>query len=124
MNGGHQLYKFTQHSLSYKGRITPWWSSVNLVIPGDTGLKLLLERSERLGVKPAEFARARNAVTNQWNSMSGLLIGRLIVPAYGFVGRVATQRMDEDPAYKNVKFIGGAIQIWIPNLTDSHIRKV
>ncbi|MFK7767233.1 MAG: hypothetical protein AB8B55_08420 [Mariniblastus sp.] len=121
LNSGHQLYKFTQYSLSHHGKVTPWWSSVKPVSANDTGLELLLQRSSNLGVSPAEFARARNAVTNQWNSMTGLLIAQLKVPVYGFVGGVAHQRLDEGDS--KVVFIGGAVQLWIPNLTPILIKK-
>lgn len=121
---GHQLYKFTQYELFDDGKASPWWSSVIPINSADTGLDVLLERAGRLQTTAAEFARARNAVTRQWNSMSGLLLAALTVPVYGFAGRVAHQPFDERAAYNNVVFIGGAIQLWIPNLTALHIRKL
>ena len=118
---GYEFYKFTQYPLSRHGEVTPWWSSVKPTGPKDTGLDILLERSERMAVNPTTFARARNAVTNQWNSMTGLLIAKLRVPVYGFVGYVRHQKMDE--GISNVVFIGGAVQVWIPNLTTAHIAR-
>ena len=56
--------------------------------------------------------------------MSGLLIATLQAPAWGFVGGVRHQPVDSSPEFKNVVHIGGAIQLWIPNLTPIHIRKV
>ncbi len=108
--------KFTDRPLVQStGRISPWWSSVEPIASGDTGLAGLLERAERLGVSREEFARARSAVTQQWNSMSGLMIIRLLVPAYGFVGRCAAQLVDEQSVYmRNVVFIGGAWQSICP----------
>jgi len=121
---GHRLYKFTQYELLHQGRATAWWSSVKPINSADTGLETLLERAARLGTSPAEFARARNAVTKQWNSMNGLLLAALTSPVYALVGRVAHQQFDERPEYSNVAFIGGAIQLWILNLTAQHIRKL
>src|SRR3989304_4523269 len=74
-----QLYKFSQYPLlGASGKITPWWSSVEPLGDGDPGLAEPLERAERLGVAPAEFARARSAVVKQWNSMSGLIVAQLL----------------------------------------------
>lgn len=121
---GTQLYKFTEHSL-YKadGTVTPWWSTVEPIDPTDTGLAVLLERSAALGVSPNEFARARSAVTQQWNSMTGLIIARLNVPAYGMAGRCSSQLYDNSPAFQNVRFIGGAWQVYIPNLTRDEVAE-
>lgn len=125
LQSGHQLFKFTQYALfGSSGEVTPWWSSVNPVTPSDSGLEMLLVRAARNGTTPADFARARNAVTNQWNSMSGLLIAKLRQPVYAFVGRVSGQRYDTRPAFRNVLFIGGAIQLWIPNLNFAQIGAV
>lgn len=117
----HLNYSIT---LFHNGKATPWWSSVVPINPADTGLDVLLERAARLKTSAASFARARNAVTQQWNSMSGLLVAETMTPVYAFVGRVAHQPYDERPEFSNVVFIGGAIQLWIPNLTASHVRGV
>jgi hypothetical protein len=117
-----ELYKFTQYGLFHNGHVSPWWSSVLPIDRNDTGLEELLERSGRLGTAAADFARARNAVTKQWNSMSGLLLAVLTSPVYAFVGRVRHQQYDNRPEFHNVVFIGGATQLWIPNLTAAQIR--
>jgi len=124
LHPGLQLYKFSQYDLFRDGKATAWWSSVEPMNNFDTGLEKLLERAEGTGRSQTEFARARNAVTHQWNSMSGLLLTSLMSPVYAFVGRVAAQPYDERSAYSNVVFIGGAVQLWIPNLTTSDIRKL
>lgn len=124
LSAGTQLYKFTEHSLfKSDGTVTPWWSTVEPIDPADTGLELLMERAAALGVKPNEFARARSAVTKQWNSMTGLIIAKLNVPAYGLVGRCSSQRFDDSPAFHNVRFIGGAWQVFIPKLTRNEITE-
>ena len=131
LHAKQQFYKFTDASLvrpprkpGDKPSVSPWWSAVEPIVEQDTGLQGLLDRADNLGVSPATFARARNAVTKQWNSMSGLVIMQLLTPAYGFVGGVAHQPIDERKDYKNVVFIGGAIQVYIPSLGPSQVRKV
>lgn len=122
---GRELYKFTQHPLYSEVGVTPWWSAVVPVLPGDTGLDQLLKRAEHSGNTGSELSRARNAVSHAWkNTMSGLLRAKLTSTVFGFAGRVAHQPYDDDPAKKNVFFIGGAIQLWIPNLSAATIRPV
>jgi hypothetical protein len=119
---GHELYKFTHHPLfKPDGTVTPWWSSVEPLTPEDPGLEGTLKRAADLGVAAAEFVRARTAVTRQWNRMSGLLVVRLLVTVVGFAGRCANQQMDDAPEFANVVFIGGAWQLYIPNLTQREI---
>ncbi len=126
LSSGILLYKFTDRPLvTPSGGVSPWWSAVEPIVPGDTGLAELLERANRLGVMPATFARARSAVTKQWNSMENLLIIRLQVAAFGFVGRCSSQRIDnESPHLQNVVFIGGAWQVYLPNLEQQHVVRV
>ena len=131
LKAGQKFYKFTDASLirpprepGDKPSVSPWWSAVEPIVENDTGLQTLLDRAESLGVSPDTFARARNAVTKQWNSMCGLVVMELLVPAYGFVGGVAHQLVDNRDEFKNVMFIGGAIQVYIASLTPSQVRKV
>lgn len=120
---GAKFYKFTQHSLTgSSGGVSPWWSGVEPLGPGDPGLAGTLERAERLGVAPKDFVRAQSAVTNQWNSMDGLLVIRLRRPVAGFVGRCAHQPMDQDPAMRNVLWIGGAWQAYLPDLSRGDVE--
>jgi hypothetical protein len=76
-----------------------------------------------LGVSAKQFSRARNAVTLEWNSMENLLIVSLTVAAFGFFGMASHQRMEQDPSMSNVVWIGGATQLWIPNLSVAHLRQ-
>jgi hypothetical protein len=119
---GHELDKFTDYSLfNPDGAVTPWWFSVEPLEARDPGLEETLDRAQRLGVLPSELMQARGAVTRQWNSMKGFLRVRLLVPVFGFAGRCASQRYDESPAFANVAFIGGAWQLYIPNLTQKEV---
>jgi hypothetical protein len=123
LQAGTKLYKFTSYPLYGPRGITPWWSAVAGFNPQDAGLDEQLKRSAGLGVDVSQFARARSAVTQQWNSMSGLLIAQLTQPVYGFIGRCAAQPMDEQYGNK-VVWIGGAWQAYIPNLTSQEIVSV
>jgi hypothetical protein len=117
-----QLYKFTGYPLFRPdGSVTPFWFSVIPITPGDTGLAGLQERSVVLTSEESTTARARGAVTRQWNPMTGLLRARLVAPVYGFIGQCSGQPIDEAPS--NVFFIGGAWQLWIPNLTAQTITQ-
>src|SRR5439155_85949 len=68
-----KLYKYTQYPLFGSRGVTPWWSSVEPIGPGDPGFAGSLERAHRLGADPARFARARASVTEEWNDMDTLL---------------------------------------------------
>ena len=54
---GTELYKRTDRTISLSSdRISPWWSSVEPIAPGDTDLAELSVRAERLNVQPKDFA--------------------------------------------------------------------
>ncbi len=122
---GWEFYKYTKYPLAAVGPVSPWWSSVKPLDVNDPGLEGSLQRAGRLGVDPQRFARARAAVTQQWNSMDHLLRIRLVRPVYGLVGRCSAQLVDDtlqtqaekDENRKKVVFIGGAWQAFIPGLT-------
>ena len=120
----HQLYKFTGYPLFRPdGSVTAFWFSLEPVEEGDTGLAGLQQRSVILTSETPITARARGAVTRQWNPMTGLLRARLLAPVYGFVGQCSCQPIDEAPWLSNVFFIGGAWQLWIPNLSAQTITQ-
>jgi len=128
---GFSLYKFTGNSpfrTSYQGAVTPWWSSVEPLDPSDPGLVGTLARAQRLNCTPADLARARAAVTLEWNTMTGLERVRLLIPVFAFVGRCRHQLRSNErdpeqgaPIHPNVVFIGGAWQVFIPNLSWTDI---
>ena len=78
--------------------------------------------------RPQEFARSRNAVTEQWNDMGSLMKAEFKKPVWGFAGRTSGQRKFNDPDHPaeqfNVVFIGGDFQLCIPNLTPDWIKKL
>lgn len=130
------VYKWTEFDLvnPKNQKITEYWcpwSSFKLgtvLVPGFKELRLRYRNVGGSVGRPQEFARARNAVTEQWNEMTSITKAEFLVPVWGFVGRIAPQRMYKDenkPAFlDNVIFIGGDFQLCIPNLTTSHIRKL
>lgn len=139
-DAGWELFKFTGYrvfSPDNKGRIapiSPWWCSVHpvpsTIIPG---LDQLLQEASRLGLTPLDYAREFLAVQHGWNSLADVQLGlariqklRLLQPVYGFYGLVNPQVNDrlrlKKPARRGESslFRGGAIQIWIPNLTTEY----
>jgi hypothetical protein len=134
LRGGEELYKLTENPLvDDKQRITPWWSLANTTkVRLDDGRCIVVEgraailaRSKGLATTEEAFTRSRSAVTQQWNSMSGVLRVRLNVDAYGWFGRCAAQmkskpehadNAEESKEAAKVVWIGGAYQVYIPCL--------
>lgn len=134
---GTALYKFTQFAVSGP-RVTPWWASVT-PLPGfgDPGLDGHLAAARAAGLTVLEYARQRFAVMFEWNTLGGPAAGqhglarvervRLTAPVYGFAG--LCQQMWESPraAQKGrilrqpVVWRGGAVQLYIPNLTPAQV---
>ena len=88
------------------------------------GFRVSEERAARLGRTHRDFAKARAAISDRFqNSMTNLLVIQLKEPVWGFAGQASGQRQfAEDQAdLQHVFLIGGAYQIWIPNLTLRHI---
>jgi hypothetical protein len=133
---GSYVYKWTGYDLAHPktGKITQYWlpwAGFKIGSRDVPGFKELRKRYRNIegGVgRPQEFARARNAVTEQWNPMSSILKAELLKPVWGFVGLTGPQRSYKDPKHPtelaNVTWIGGDYQLCIPNLTPAHIRKV
>ncbi len=132
------LYKWTEFGLvnpaKLKKPITEYWLPWKAFkvegreVPGFKELRMrYVNRDGGVG-RPQEFARSRNAVTEQWNAMSSILKVQLKVAVWGFVGLTSSQRAYLDPKnpdkLANVMLIGGDYQLCIPNLKPDHIRKV
>lgn len=140
---GWELFKFTQFEAFQPDRagnralgapLSPWWCSM-LPVPGTPipGLDQLIEEARNLGLTLLEYAREYLAVMHSWNSLADTQIGlaklqkvRLIKPVYGFYGKVQRQANDRVPLRNPGRLggraflAGGAIQIWIPNLTADY----
>jgi hypothetical protein len=123
-----QLYKWTSHPLFNGSRITPWWSFVQTTrLPSGMvaeGFRTAEERAARVGKSHREFARARAAVSDQFrNSMKNLLVININIEVWGLAGQASGQRefADDQPELKHVYLIGGAHQVWVPNLTPRHV---
>jgi hypothetical protein len=132
---GFRLYKWTEFGLvnPKTGKITQYWMPWtgfkigDRSVPGFKELRIRYRNVDGSVGRPQEFARARNAVTEQWNAMSSILHAELKQPAWGFVGMTGGQRAYSDPknltVRDNVFLIGGDYQLCIPNLTPEHIQK-
>lgn len=127
---GVQLYKWTNRPLGGKP-ITAWWSFVETTrLPSGTvadGFRTSEERARRIGRTHREFARARAAISGQYtNTMDNLVLVQLKVPAWGFAGYCNGQPefAEDQPDLKHVVLIGGAAQVWIPNLTLDDVTQI
>lgn len=137
---GDCVYKWTSYDLIRISRSTGkeevseyWcpWETIevgSLRVPGFREVRIRYRNVDGSVGRPQEFARARNAVTHQWNEMTSVLKAKFRKPVWGFVGRTAPQRFYEDrknpDLLANVSWIGGDFQLCIPNLTPEWIEKV
>jgi len=141
---GHRLYKFSGYDIiavTPDGRgtvgkpISPWWASVE-PFPGtdDPGLDGHIAAAQAKNQTMLAYARQVFAVMYSWNTLSipqsgfaKVLRIMLTQSVYGFMGH--NQRMPDDieglHAQLGVRgtrpsLMGGAVQIWIPNLTAEY----
>ena len=126
-----RLCKWTSRPLSDGTRVTPWWSFVESTqLPSGVvadGFRVSEERAARLGRSHREFARSRAAISDQFgNKMTKLLVVQISLPVWGFAGQASGQRefADNQPGLRHVFLIGGAYQIWIPNLSLIHVTAI
>ena len=124
-----KLYKWTDYDLiGPKGGITAWWSYVEQTrLPGGfvaEGFRTSETIARRLGTTHRQYQKVRSAVSETFNHMRHLLLIELLRDVWGFAGRTSGQREFKDPALANVYLIGGKGQLWIPNLTRTHVRKI
>jgi hypothetical protein len=125
------LYKWTNSPLIDRMPVSPWWSFVESTpLPSGTvaeGFRVSEERANRLKKSHREFARVRAAISGEFgNSMKELLVIQLNEPVWAFAGQASGQPefAKNRPDLGNVLFIGGAHQVWLPNLTPHHITVV
>jgi hypothetical protein len=126
-----QLHKWSSHPLFNGSRITPWWSFVQTTrLPSGMvaeGFRASEKRAARLGKSHRDLARARVAVSGQFrNTMSNPLTIQLNQQVWGFAGQASGQRefADDEKDFKDVYLIGGAHQVWVPNLTPRHVTAI
>ena len=129
MNAGTKFFKRTGFPLVGPKGITAWWSFVETTkLPSGIvadGLRQSEELAHRVGASHRDYQRVRAAVSERFgNSMRHLLIAELSVGVWGFAGKASGQKEFNDPELRNVYLIGGAVQVWIPNLTISHIHEI
>lgn len=128
---GVRLYKWTNRPLIDGSRITPWWSFVESTrLPSGIvaeGFRVSEERAARLGKSHRDFARARAAISGQFgNTMAHMLLVEINQPVWGLAGLASGQRefADAEVELQHVYLIGGAHQVWVPNLTSQYVRKI
>lgn len=130
---GTELFKFTEHGLFAGGAVSPWWAYVRGgQQPGDPGLDAVLGRARQVGGGLEACIRDSFAVMFGWNAMKNTQSGlvrvqrvRLLVPAIGFHGPCRRMPGKTPPLASPEKdqdwFAGGAMQLYIPNLTGEHV---
>jgi hypothetical protein len=126
---GTKLYKWTDYDLFGPQGVTPWWSYVEqTVLPNGLiaeGFRTSEVRARRLGVTYRQYQKVRSAVSENFNNNLGKLLRiELLEDIWGFAGRTSGQPEFKDPALANVFLIGGKGQLWVPNLTERHIRPI
>lgn len=122
---GSKLFKWTRSIVTSRG-ISPWWQillsrrlAAGSVVPGIRELQIY---ASRLNAHDRDYNRARLAVTEQWNRMTNAVAIELLRGCWGYLGKAAGQRKDQnDPS---VYFVGGEYQIWVPGLVANDIRQI
>jgi len=108
--------------------ISPWWSFFDSrTLPSGRvadGYRVIEERAHRLGTSHRKLARNRAAISAEFrNQMTHLIVMQLTVEAWALAGQAsgqpkfANETIGKEPDLQHVTLIGGAHQLWIPNLT-------
>ena len=123
LNSGMKLYKFNTkgRSLIYQGAASPWWFPTKPFGDFDVGLDMVLKFAKANGVSSTEYARLIAAVTEEWNKMDVIMNVELTTNVYGFWGQCTMQAKKSG---SQVNLTGRAYQLYIPGLTDQHIKEV
>jgi hypothetical protein len=131
LNAGVSLYRWGYSLIRRDGTISPWWSFVirkrlpsGLIVEGLRDSEI---RARRLGVTHRTYDRARVALSEKFNNnMENILTIRLTRDVFGFAGTASGQPQFDDrkhPELRNVFFIGGKGQVYIPNLTRIQLQE-
>jgi hypothetical protein len=127
-----KLYRWTDNPLIDDEReISPWWSFVETTqLPRGAiadGFWVSEERAKRIGRTHREFARSRVAISKEFNNrLTNLLLIELCESVWGFAGQASGQPefARNQPELANVFLIGGAYQVWVPNLTQRYAKSI
>ena len=111
---GDKLYRFTSlPAAGFPGNElfnSPWW------LPRET-FEALTRMAYRSGAPLVDTARARLAVTRQWNpTLEWLAIIELTQSVYGWVG--LTRQQPETHGHRSVLLMGNLEQAYVPGLGD------
>jgi hypothetical protein len=121
---GTKLFKWTK-SITTKQGISPWWQFLESrwLATGAhcPGIQEFQEYAARLKVGDRDYARARVAVTKQFNKMTNAVAIRLVKGAWAYIGKAAGQLKDKD--HPGVYLIGGEYQVWVPGLMANDITR-
>jgi hypothetical protein len=119
-----RLYRWSSRPLVGANGISSWWSFFDSRrLPSGMlvdGFRVSEERAQRIGKTHRDFARARVAISGQFgNTMTNLIVVQLTRDVWGLAGQAAGQPefAKERVDLQHVFLIGGAHQVWIPNLT-------
>ena len=122
---GTKLFKWTQSITTSRG-VSAWWQfllsrrlKTGTVVPG---IREQQEYASRLGAPDRDYARARLAVTEQWNKMTQCVAIELVNAQWGYVGKASGQ--PKNKSIPVIYFIGGEYQVWIPGLVANDIRQI
>ncbi len=129
LHTGTKLYKWTSYPLVGTNGITPWWLFVeSRTLPSGVradGFRAAEEYASRLKVSHRAYAEVRAAVSEEFNnSMEKLLLIEFVAQVWAFAGSASGQVQFKDPGLSHVYLIGGSCQLWIPNLTLGHVRRI
>lgn len=140
-----ELYKFTAYDVIPNragADYSPWWAAVE-PLPGtsDPGFDGHIAAARAAGVPMVEYVRETFAVMLGWNALGVPQLGMaravriaLAEPTYGFggicqrmhetvpAGRVKGSLSSSESPLAPPKFMGGAYQLYIPNLKARHVR--
>jgi hypothetical protein len=126
-----RLYRWTSRPLVGGQGISPWWSFVeSRRLPTGAvaeGFRVAEERARRLGKTHREFARSRAAISDQFgNTMTHLIVVQLTTEAWALAGQASGQPefANERADLQHVFLIGGAHQVWLPNLTPRDVQEI
>jgi hypothetical protein len=87
------------------------------------GFRVTEERARRLGKTHRELSRTRVAISEEFgNTMGQLVVVELTTEVWALAGQASGQPefANARTDLQNVFLIGGAQQLFVPNLTHSH----